>query len=130
MLVGGEGVLGGALADTGFQPPPATLWKRAGQGRSADRTDQSYGIVGAGAAGRHDLVSGRVQQHDKAHALQREFRASRDQVGSDADQRLVDREQGLDLLLDAGNGARSQDSAVEDGRLEREIAGLGCHRRW
>jgi hypothetical protein len=44
MLVSCEGVLGGALADAGFEPPAPTIRKQACQRGSADRSDQGYGV--------------------------------------------------------------------------------------
>ena len=100
VLVGGEGVFAVALADTGLEPPPLALRQEPGQGGSADRADRGHGLGRVCASGGGDLVGGGVEEHGGADAVRGQARPGCGQVGGDAHQGLVDREQGVDLLLE------------------------------
>src|SRR5690242_5864338 len=115
------GVLAGACLEAGAAPGG----QQAGQGGPSDGPGQVSGPAGQDAGGGGDQVAGGVQEDGEADAVHVQAGHGGGGVGGGADQCLVGGEQGPGFLVDAVQGARAQDAAVEHGGFDGVVGGLG-----
>ncbi len=95
-----------------------------GQDAAADGADQVDGLVGDDARGLDDLVAGGFRRDGEAAPVWVGRRVAVGGVRDRDPQGLVDRQQRVDLLGDAGGGAGAQDATAEHGPLDLEVGGL------
>src|SRR5215471_3668017 len=115
---------GRVFAGAGFDAGAPPGGQQVAQGGPADGAGQVGGAGGQDVGGGGDQVAGGLHHDGEADAVHVQAGPGGD-GGGGADERLGGGEQGVDLLVDAGQGARAQDPAIEQGGLDRVVGGFG-----